>query len=171
MAGLTDYLWHSIFKTQAENLQQGDSWRLQFDEKIGPRSPNLGWKKYIGKTSARFRCSCCGRREWNSNVVKVVFHMHLGPGQGTVKVKRFGQKCIDCKDGSMETPDISDKNIKILVENLMKEIRIQCYNENLYRAERLPESLPISRRHEPLHCQACIEGMCDQKKDLGYSYF
>lgn len=87
--------------------------------------------------------------------------MHLESGQGTVKVNRLGQECIDCCDGSMETPDIYSQNIKILVENLMEEIRIQCYNENRYRAERLPESLPITRQHEPSHCQACIEGICD----------
>uniref|UniRef100_A0A671Z4H5 3CxxC-type domain-containing protein n=1 Tax=Sparus aurata TaxID=8175 RepID=A0A671Z4H5_SPAAU len=136
--------WHNIFQTQVKNLKQGDSWRLQFDRKIVPHRPNLGWKEYIGKTSARFRCTDCGRREWNSNCVTVIFHMHLESGQGTVK-----------------TPDIYSQNIKILVENLMEEIRIQCYNENRYRAERLPESLPITRQHEPSHCQACIEGICD----------
>lgn len=88
--------------------------------------------------------------------------MHLEPGQGTVKVRCLGQECIDCENGSMETPDIPDENIEILVENLMDEIRIQCYRENLFKMERLPESLPITREHEPSHCQACIEGICDQ---------
>ncbi|XP_036971587.1 receptor-transporting protein 3-like [Acanthopagrus latus] len=160
MAIMNDYQWRSIFKTQVNNLNQGDSWHLQFDRKIVPHHPNLGWREYIGKTSARFRCTECRRRVWNSNHVTVVFHMHLESGQGTVKVKCLGQKCIICCDGSMETPVIDSQNIKILVENLMEEIRIQCYNENLNKVERLPQSLHITRRHEPSHCQACIEGTC-----------
>lgn len=51
--------WGSIFQIKASKLQQGHSWRLEFDENIEPDSSNPGWKQYIRNTCARLVCWIC----------------------------------------------------------------------------------------------------------------
>nr|XP_046248670.1 receptor-transporting protein 3-like [Scatophagus argus] len=151
--------WTRIFKMKAMNLQQDHSWHLEFDESLVPDSPNSGWQQYIRNTSARFRCSACGR-SWPSNRVMVVFHMRLTYGQGTVKVRRFRQNCKNCQAAPMENPSISSDNINILMENLVKKIRIKCYHEQLEKADRPFVNLDVKSPHEPAHCEACMAGIC-----------
>ncbi len=107
----------------------------------------------------RFKCSRCGR-SWPSNRVMVVFHMRLTNGQGTVKVRRFRQDCKMCAKAPMEMPSIPSKNIEILMENLVKKIRIKCYHEDLGGNERPFRNLDVNNPHEPDHCEACKQGFC-----------
>lgn len=110
---------------------------------------------------ARFRCSKCGR-SWPSNRVMVVFHMHLISGQGVVKVRRIRQNCKKCASAPMEKPEISPENISILMDNLVKKIRIKCYGENLDGVFRPPQNLEVNSPHEPAHCEACKLGICER---------
>ncbi|XP_042370904.1 receptor-transporting protein 3-like [Plectropomus leopardus] len=151
--------WTRIFQIKAHDLKQEDSWRLDFDEDIVPNFPDSGWQQYIRNTSARFKCSNC-RREWPSNRVMVVFHMHLTYGQGVVKVRAFRQNCKMCSNAPMEKPSIISENIDILMENLVKKIRIKCYHEDLGEGHKPFVSLEVKSPHEPAHCEACIAGFC-----------
>ncbi|XP_073333282.1 receptor-transporting protein 3-like [Pagrus major] len=153
--------WTSIFMDKATEFTQGDSWRLEFDDTIVPKSPNPGWKEYIRNTGARFKCTKCGR-SWPSNRVMVVFHMHLICGQGVVKVRRFRQDCKKCTAAPMEKPEITPENIDILMENLVKKIRIKCYHEDLDSGSRRPVNLDVKSPHEPSHCEACKLGICQR---------
>ena len=45
--------WTTIFRDEATDLGQGDSWHLEFDDTVQPKSPKLGWKEYIRNTGAR----------------------------------------------------------------------------------------------------------------------
>nr|XP_020452428.1 receptor-transporting protein 3-like [Monopterus albus] len=164
---MTQVEWTQIFQSKANTLQPGDSWHLEFDENIVPDSPNPGWKQYIRNTTARFKCTKC-TRSWPSNKVMVVFHMHLTNGQGIVKARPFRQNCKVCHEAPMVKPKITSENINILLENLMKKIRIKCYNENLERGDRPFRRVEVKSPHEPSHCEACILGICT--KDSTFMY-
>ncbi|KAM8745633.1 receptor-transporting protein 3-like [Acanthopagrus schlegelii] len=153
--------WTYIFRDKATDLRQGDSWRLEFDDTLVPESPNPGWKEYIRNTGARFRCRKCGR-SWPSNRVMVVFHMRLIGREGVVKVRRFRQNCKNCPSAPMENPEILPENIDILMDNLVKKIRIKCYGERLDGGFRPPQNLEVNSPHEPAHCEACQLGICER---------
>ncbi|CAK6958172.1 receptor-transporting protein 3-like [Scomber scombrus] len=151
--------WTRIFQIKTNDLNPGDSWRIEFDENIEPNRPNLGWEQYIRNTSARFKCTKCGR-SWASNRVMVVFHMRLMDGQGVVKARRFRQNCKKCIAAPMEEPEIDSDNINILLEKLVEKIRIKCYHEDLGTSSRPFRSFDVNSPHEPAHCEACIRGIC-----------
>uniref|UniRef100_A0A3Q4B248 3CxxC-type domain-containing protein n=1 Tax=Mola mola TaxID=94237 RepID=A0A3Q4B248_MOLML len=153
--------WTTIFKIKAKNLNQGDSWRLEFDDSLVPDNPNPGWEQYIRNSGARFKCSKCGR-SWPSNRVMVVFHMRLTAKRGIVKVRRFRQNCKTCNPAPMETPSITRENIEILMENLVKKIRIKCYHEHLDTGCRPSAPLDVKSPHEPSHCEGCMAGICNR---------
>nr|WKB06511.1 receptor-transporting protein 3 [Dicentrarchus labrax] len=152
----------SIFQIKAKNLKQGNSWSLEFDDSLVPKRPNPCWKLCIGSTSARFSCTKCGRG-WPSVRVKVVFHMRLLHGHGTVKVKPLGQQCKTCEGAPMEKPSVTSRNIDILLDNLVEKIRIKCYHEDLVRRNKPFISHDVSRPHEPAHCEACTQGICTRR--------
>ncbi|XP_029285643.1 receptor-transporting protein 3-like [Cottoperca gobio] len=149
--------WTSIFRMKTMDLQH--SWRLQFDEHIIPDTPIYGWEQYIRNTCAWFKCTKCGRG-WPSNRVMVLFNMCLTDGEGVVKVRAFRQNCKMCSEAPMEKPSITSDNIDILLENLVKKIRIKCYKENLGEGHKPFVSLEVNSPHEPAHCEACIGGYC-----------
>ncbi|XP_028259998.1 receptor-transporting protein 3-like [Parambassis ranga] len=151
--------WVLIFLEKTLALPPGHRWVLDFDDHIEPDHPNSGWKKYIRNTSARFKCSKCGR-SWPSNRVMVVFHMCLIDTKGVVKVRIFRQKCKNCSDAQMEKPSIDSENIKILLENLVEKIRRNCYFEDIGSKNRNPKSIDVKSPHEPDHCEACMKGVC-----------
>ncbi|XP_049458366.1 receptor-transporting protein 3-like [Epinephelus fuscoguttatus] len=138
---------------------RGHSWRLEVDESIDPDCPKAGWKQYSDNTSARFKCKLCPRR-WPSNWVKVFFCMRLKNNQGVVKVRPYRQSCNNCPGAKMEEPSISSENIDILLENLLENIRIKCYGEDLVRQNRQAVPLDVRSSHEPDNCQGCKDGIC-----------
>ncbi|GLD49957.1 5-hydroxytryptamine receptor 3C-like protein, partial [Lates japonicus] len=71
----------------------------------------------------------------------MVFHMRLIHGKGTVKVRRFRQNCKMCTNAPMEDPSIISENITTLMKNLVKKIRIKCYNEDLEQGIHHPRSM------------------------------
>ncbi|KAM7409555.1 hypothetical protein PAMA_001167 [Pampus argenteus] len=154
--------WTRIFQMETSHFSEGDSWQLEFDYSIEPENPELGWKEYIRSTSARFKCTKC-RRSWPSNRVKVFFHMRLMNGQGFVKVRPFRQNCKKCNDGPMEDPSIDANNIGILLKNLVKKIRVKCYNEKSDQENRYFQPHDVNSPHEPSHCEACIKGVCTRE--------
>ncbi|XP_062252379.1 receptor-transporting protein 3-like [Platichthys flesus] len=154
--------WRSTFKIEADGLLHGDTWNLEFDSSIHPEHPQPGWKEYIRKTSARFQCSLC-RRGWPSNRVMVYFHMQLEGSTGTVKVKRFRQNCKRCHNAPMVDPIVEPENITILMKNLVKKIRIKCYNEDLDQGNYNYTKIEVKSPHEPAHCEGCIQGFCTKE--------
>lgn len=51
--------WIRIFQMEIETLNRKEhTWHLEFDENIDPDNPNMGWKKYFKKTSARLELYC-----------------------------------------------------------------------------------------------------------------
>ncbi|XP_060934856.1 receptor-transporting protein 3-like [Limanda limanda] len=152
-------MWRSTFKRNANGFPDGDTWKLEFDSMIEPKHPQPGWKEYITRTSARFRCSKCGR-PWPSNIVMVFFHMHLEDSTGTVKVKRSGQSCQECNDGRMQDPMVDLEHITILMKNLVTKMRIKCYNEDLDDCEHDQKKLDVNSSHDPDNCEACRKGFC-----------
>ncbi|XP_049911736.1 receptor-transporting protein 3-like [Epinephelus moara] len=159
---MADSEWTRIFQANANDLKEGDTWRLEFDQNLVPNSPNMGWQQYIRNTGARFKCSKC-RREWPSNRVMVVFHMRLTYGQGVVKVRPFRQNCKMCSEAPMERPSITSENINILMENLVEKIRIKCYHEDLGKPHKKFLGLDVKSPHEPAHCEGCIQGICTKE--------
>ncbi|KAM7387952.1 hypothetical protein PAMP_024156 [Pampus punctatissimus] len=151
--------WTGIFQMKANQLREGDTWRLELDENIVSNNLNLGWEQYIRNTGARFKCTKCGR-SWSSNRVMVVFHMCLMNGLGIVKARPFRQNCKMCSEAPMEKPSITSENINILLENLIEKIRIKCYHEDLGQRNRPFRTFDVTNPHEPQHCEACIQGIC-----------
>ncbi|KAF0042035.1 hypothetical protein F2P81_005567 [Scophthalmus maximus] len=91
----------------------------------------------------------------------VVFHMRLMGGTGTVKVKRFRQNCKRCcSEAPMVDPSITAEHITVLMRNLVKKIRIKCYNENLDQGHYDHERIEVNSPHEPAHCEGCMAGIC-----------
>nr|XP_019936366.1 PREDICTED: receptor-transporting protein 3-like [Paralichthys olivaceus] len=154
--------WRSIFQNEANNLLHGDTWNLEFDSTIVPKHPQCGWKEYFRSTSARFQCSSC-RRGWPSNRVMVVFHMCLEGNIGTVKVRRIRQNCKKCSNAPMVDSIIEAEHITILMRNLVKKIRIKCYNETLDQGHYDHEKLDVKSPHEPDHCEGCRLGICTRE--------
>ncbi|XP_053178131.1 receptor-transporting protein 3-like [Scomber japonicus] len=154
--------WTRIFQNEAKDLEQGDIWCLEFDYSIEPENPEQGWKEYIRNTSAWFTCTQC-RRRWPSNQVKVFFHMRLMDRQGLVKMRPLRQNCKRCDNAPMEEPSITSDNIVILLKNLVKKIRIKCYNEKPENDNRYFQSYEVKSPHEPKHCEGCIKGVCTRE--------
>uniref|UniRef100_A0A8D3DNN0 3CxxC-type domain-containing protein n=1 Tax=Scophthalmus maximus TaxID=52904 RepID=A0A8D3DNN0_SCOMX len=155
--------WTSIFLNEGQGLLHGDAWNLEFDSSIVPEQPEQGWQKYMRSTSARFQCTHCPRG-WPSNRVMVVFHMRLMGGTGTVKVKRFRQNCKRCcSEAPMVDPSITAEHITVLMRNLVKKIRIKCYNENLDQGHYDHERIEVNSPHEPAHCEGCMAGICTRE--------
>ncbi|XP_062371577.1 receptor-transporting protein 3-like [Sardina pilchardus] len=157
-------LWRSIFGGKTEELEEeyGDSWRIEFDDSIEPEKPAQDWFKYIRGAFARFQCSKC-KKTWPSRRVLVVFHFHLNKREkkGTVKARRFQQKCRRCQEAKMEEPTFDPDNIEVLLEKLVEKIRFRCYRENLGKNNR--GFRPVGRSvgpHESAHCEACLRGIC-----------
>ncbi|XP_065115511.1 receptor-transporting protein 3-like [Paramisgurnus dabryanus] len=156
-------MWDSAVQKRSSELHQ-DTWQVIFDDSIIINSIAPGWFQYISGSFARFTCSLC-RRSWGSARAQVVFLFHLNSssGQGTIKVRRFKQKCKNCTDAQMEDPFFSEDNIDVLVERLVKKIRMRCYREDL--AEMNRSSIFDGRMngpHESSHCEACQQGVCSQ---------
>ncbi|XP_037626557.1 receptor-transporting protein 3-like [Sebastes umbrosus] len=154
--------WTRLFQITTKNLKQGDSWLLEFDENLLHNRQKPGWKKCMVNTSARFRCTECGRG-WSSNMVRVVCHMRLAYGKGVVKVRPSRQNCKVCEEGPMEEPSITSENIETLLKNLVEKIRMKCYNEDLGRKKEHFRSFDGKRPHEPAHCEACMQGICPKR--------
>ncbi|XP_029939101.1 receptor-transporting protein 3-like [Salarias fasciatus] len=152
--------WTRIFQNEARGIRRGHSWHLEFDYSIDTECL-YDWKDYIRNTSARFRCTECGR-SWPSNQVKVIFHMRLSGTTGTVKIRPYRQNCKICSDAPMVNPNIEENNIKILMENLVKKIRIKCYHEKIGQKRRYFERYDVESPHEPSHCEGCIRGICNK---------
>ena len=86
--------------------------------------------------------------------------MHLEGSTGTVKVRRFGQMCQNCRDAPVEDPIIEPENINILMKNLVKTIRTKFYKEDLGFFEHLHNNLEVNSSHDPANCEGCREGFC-----------
>lgn len=125
---------------------------------------NKSMTHLISTPTCRFTCSLC-RRSWASKRVQVIFHFYLNPTSylGTIKVRRFKQKCKRCAGARMEDPNFSVENIDVLVERLVGKICVRCYKENLGETNR-PSTFSgrINGPHESLHCEACQLGVCSQ---------
>ncbi|XP_015250253.1 PREDICTED: receptor-transporting protein 3-like [Cyprinodon variegatus] len=154
--------WTRIFDEEMAILSgKGDTWNLVFDESIEPNNPDYGWTKYFRKTSARFSCTSC-RRTWPSNRVMVIFHMCLIGGQGTVKVRPLRQECNSCPTAAMVKPLVEPDNIRILMTNLVKKVRRNCYHEEIEEPNRVFNAVDVKSPHEPDHCEGCRLGVCDR---------
>lgn len=154
--------WTAIFKDEAKSFLRGHDWHLEFDYSLETNETSCGeWKLYIRNTCARFRCSEC-RRSWPSNQVKVVFHMRLTGTRGIVKIRPYRQNCKVCTEAQMVKPIIEDNNIKVLMENLVKKIRIKCYHEKLGKGRRYFKRYDVDSPHEPSHCEGCLKGICNK---------
>lgn len=88
--------------------------------------------------------------------------MSLNYGQGVVKVRRFRQDCKMCSEALMEEPSINSENIEVLLDNLVKKIRIKCYHEAGDEHYRPHIALDVKSPHEPEHCEACRAGICNR---------
>ncbi|RXN13591.1 5-hydroxytryptamine receptor 3A-like protein [Labeo rohita] len=84
------------------------------------------------ESTEEFKCSLC-RRTWGSSRVQVVFHFQLNKArrQGTIKLRGYKQECKTCSEAQMEDPKFPEENIDVLVERLVKKIRMRCYREKL----------------------------------------
>ncbi|XP_016329955.1 receptor-transporting protein 3-like [Sinocyclocheilus anshuiensis] len=156
-------LWNSSLQEKISELHD-DTWNIEIDETIVENSPARDWHQYISGSFAQFRCSLC-RKTWGSKRVRVLFHFHLNTARnrGTIKVRRFKQKCRRCTEAQWEDPNFPVENIDVLVERLVKNIRVKCYRDNLGETNR--SSVFIGRvngPHETAHCEACHKGVCSQ---------
>lgn len=88
--------------------------------------------------------------------------MTLNYKQGIVKVRRFRQNCKMCTEAPMGEPSITTENIEVLLDNLVKKIRIKCYNEPEDKHYRPHIALDVKSPHEPEHCEACKAGICNR---------
>uniref|UniRef100_A0A671RD47 Receptor-transporting protein 4-like n=1 Tax=Sinocyclocheilus anshuiensis TaxID=1608454 RepID=A0A671RD47_9TELE len=156
-------LWNSSLLKKTSDLH-GDTWNIEIDETIVENSPARDWHQYISGSFAEFRCSLC-RRTWGSSRVQVLFHFHLNTAsrQGTIKLRFYKQECKTCSEPQWEDADFSVNNTDVLVERLVKKIRMRCYGEDLGEANR---SSVFDGRfngpHESAHCEACRLGICSQ---------
>ncbi|XP_036442413.1 receptor-transporting protein 3-like [Colossoma macropomum] len=156
-------LWVRVFRDRAAGLD-GDEWTLELNDSIEPGRTQRGWNQYIRNSYAQFRCSLC-RRSWPSKQVQVLFHFSRESSlrRGTVRVRRFKQKCRRCSAARMEEPSFTVENIDVMVEKLMEKIRIRCYGEEPPESNRnLRFDGRIEGPHERLHCEACLKGICSQ---------
>ncbi|TWW58037.1 hypothetical protein D4764_07G0007560 [Takifugu flavidus] len=80
--------------------------------------------------------------------------------KGTVKVKRFRQRCKICSNAQMETPDIPPENIDILMEKLVQHIAEKYYGKVVNFGSSRSATLEVRNNHEPEHCEACEAGVC-----------
>ncbi|XP_034534710.1 receptor-transporting protein 3-like isoform X2 [Notolabrus celidotus] len=161
---MSEQEWTSIFRRKAlRSLRRRDSWSLKFDDSLVPKRPKRGWRQYTSNTSAR--CSRCGRT-WPSNQVTVVFYMRLSYGRGKVKVRRFHQNCKKCNEAPWEKPSISNENIHILLENLVKKIKKIYCERNRVTIDQSPRRLEVRSPHEPDHCEACFHHICTQETSV-----
>ncbi|XP_056615441.1 receptor-transporting protein 2-like [Triplophysa dalaica] len=160
---MASILWNSAVQERATELH-GDSWDVVFDDSITQHNTASGWYHYISGSFAGFSCSLC-RRTWASKRVQVIFHFYLNSAsnQGTIKVRRFKQKCKRCTGARMEDPNFSVENIDVLVERLVTKIRVRCYLEYLGESNRPSRfSGRMNGPHETMHCEACQNGVCSQ---------
>uniref|UniRef100_A0AAV2KV35 3CxxC-type domain-containing protein n=1 Tax=Knipowitschia caucasica TaxID=637954 RepID=A0AAV2KV35_KNICA len=134
---------------------------------IEENNQDCGWKEYIRRTCARFKCRLC-KRTWPSNKVMVIFHMHLNnhTHQGIIKVRCFRQNCKICTDAPMEQPHIDEDNVLIMLEGLMKNIRKKFYKEVFEEMDKKPQGVEVKSPHEPDHCEGCRAGICSQGQSM-----
>ncbi|KAF4097986.1 receptor-transporting protein 3-like [Onychostoma macrolepis] len=156
-------LWNSSLQDQISELHD-DTWNIEIDETIEENRPARDWHQYISGSFAQFRCSLC-RKGWGSKRVQVLFHFHLDTkiNQGTIKVRRFKQKCRRCTQAQWEDPNFPVENIDVLIERLVRNIRKKCYREDLGETNRSSVfNGKINGPHESAHCEACHKGICSQ---------
>ncbi|XP_075341664.1 receptor-transporting protein 3-like [Odontesthes bonariensis] len=153
--------WICIFDEKTRILNQEHTWHLEFDDTIMPDQQNRGWSQYIRRTSARFRCTKCGRG-WPSNRVMVIFHMRLMNWEGTVKVRPCYQRCRRCII-TMEKPRVGRHNMDVLMEKLVEKIRIKCYHEDLDSGRKQFISHEVQSPHVQAHCEGCKLGICSNE--------
>ncbi|NP_001122192.1 uncharacterized protein LOC565147 [Danio rerio] len=157
------YVWNSALQKKAGELH-GDAWTIEIDETIEENGAAPSWHQYISGSFAQFRCSLC-RRGWGSSKVKVVFHFNLNTAsrRGTIKLRGFKQECKTCSAPQWERPQFPVENMDVLMEKLVKKIRMRCYRENLGETNRPPVfNGRIDGPHETAHCEACRLGRCSQ---------
>ncbi|XP_066504362.1 receptor-transporting protein 3-like [Hoplias malabaricus] len=155
--------WDEVFQSRFSGLVE-DQWTLVLDDSIEPSRTRPGWFQYIRTSFAQFRCSLC-RRSWPSKRVQVLFHFYLDSSlhRGTVKLRRFRQKCRRCTAAKMEEPRFSPENVDIMLEKLLEKVRIRFYGENPPESNRpFRFNGRVEGPHETQHCEACQRGYCSQ---------
>ncbi|XP_067272511.1 receptor-transporting protein 2-like [Pseudorasbora parva] len=160
---MTLMLWESSLQAKASELHD-DSWHITITDSIEPHNQARDWHQYISGSFARFTCSLC-KRSWMSKRVQVVFHFHLNTTrkEGTIKLRRFKQKCRRCNEAKMEDPNFPVENIDVLINRLVEKIRMRCYKEDLGETNRPSVfSGRVNGPHESAHCEACRLSICSQ---------
>lgn len=160
---MASMLWENSLREKSSDLHE-DTWHITIDDSIEPHRQARDWYQYISGSFARFRCSLC-KRGWVSKRVQVVFHFNLNAAkrEGTIKLRRFKQKCRRCNEARMEDPNFAVENIDVLIERLVEKIRMRCYSENLGENNRPSVfSGRVNGPHESQHCEACQSGICSQ---------
>ncbi|XP_064418364.1 receptor-transporting protein 4-like [Latimeria chalumnae] len=163
--------WRRLFNEKIGELRRRDTWTIVFDDSIEPDVLGANVKQYIRGSFAKFRCSKC-RNLWGSARVPILFHMKLETPQrwGTVKVRFFKQECRKCTSAEYEAPQVSEENIKVVLDKLLTKIRIKCYGEK--SGEKPTFSViegNLEGPHESSHCEACQLGVCNKGETKGAS--
>ncbi|KAG8445058.1 hypothetical protein GDO86_009993, partial [Hymenochirus boettgeri] len=153
-------IWRNLFNQDINEISVPHEWNLAVDPTLQTQP---GWLQYTQSTFGRFRCSRC-TRWWNSAEVHILFLMKLDRvmRHGTVKMRIFKQECKRCSFGLMETPEITQENIRIVISNLVNRIQSRIYLlNNRYEDQRpVVYSDKMEGPHNREHCESCRQNMC-----------
>ncbi|XP_025058531.1 receptor-transporting protein 2 [Alligator sinensis] len=154
--------WRKLFWEKIEKAHLRDQWDLKMHQDLGYDCPAPGWVQSVEEHArARFQCSGCGHA-WSSVQVIILFHMCLdgSRGQGSVKMRVFGQKCNQCSRCDFSEPVFKAEGVDRVLEKLAMSIREKCYGESVDHSQLLEV---VTGGHGGPHrsddCEACHLGI------------
>jgi hypothetical protein len=147
---------------------------------------------FVNVSFSLFSYRCQRRHSWSSAWTIVLFRFRYYPktNTGRVLMRRFGQRCRDCKlqdlkrkqedikfkeeDLEYNTGFCSEWHVDMMIQYLLLKIMRRCY-ENIINDPKLSSHLIIintvptqnGRRgrtgpHLSINCEACLENRCQE---------
>ncbi|XP_006871949.1 PREDICTED: receptor-transporting protein 2 [Chrysochloris asiatica] len=162
---LTTCEWKKVFYEKMEVAKPADSWELIIDPNLKPNELGPGWKQYLEQhASGRFHCSWCWH-SWQSAHMVILFHMHLDRTKrmGSVRMRVFKQLCYECGTARLDESSMLEENIEGLVDNLITNLREQCYEEDGGQYRINVASRRDNGEHRSEFCEACQAGIVHWK--------
>ncbi|CAF1136073.1 unnamed protein product [Didymodactylos carnosus] len=127
-----------------------------------------GWLQVRYHTKAAFYCEIC-KKNWKSARTTILFQCKFDEQQnfGKVQMKRFGQQCKDCGEGTTYYPaqynlDQICRSLQVLFVKVLQEFYGYQIQQGGGRYRRPKTTTPP---HASKYCEACHYRVCGQEEE------
>ncbi|OCT80652.1 hypothetical protein XELAEV_18027465mg [Xenopus laevis] len=155
--------WKQTFSEIVSEIVS-DKWTIN----ICNEKPNQErWKSFTQRDAfGEYDCPNC-RNHWKSTHAVIEFYIQRTGWQGNVMMNPLGQKCKNCIHLYIK-PEMPNRIITIIVQNLIKTIRKEYYGEYVPQLEPANDGQSGHGPHIKKLCEACQLGKCKRETEIDH---